>query len=124
MKKSTGFLCGAALLALGACHTTQTYNDYLGTWVGRSEADLVSSWGAPMAMEDLGGGRQLFTYMRQKTVTTPGYDPMSSDFGTVAMGGPSSGAFGTESVYYCQTLFTTENDIIVGYSWAGDACVK
>lgn len=124
MKKLSFLLTGAAMLAVAACHTSKSYTEYLNTWEGRSEADLVAQWGAPIAMEDLGDGRQLFTYMRAKTVTAPGYNPMSPDFGTSAMGGPTSGAFDTQTTYYCQTLFTTQNDIIVDASWAGDACVR
>lgn len=124
MKKLSLLLTGIALLALGACHTAQSYGEYLGTWVGRPEADLVAQWGAPMAMEDLGGGRQLFTYMQAKTVTAQEYSPLSPTFGTSLMGGPTTGAFDTESTYYCETLFTTQNDIIVDASWAGDACVR
>lgn len=124
MKKVSLLLTGAAMLALGACHTNQSYAEYLNTWVGQPEANLVAEWGAPMAMEDLGNGKQLFTYMRAKTVTTPGYNPMSPDFGTSAMGGPTSGAFEKQATYYCETLFTTQNDIITDVSWAGDACVR
>ncbi|MBR5129776.1 MAG: hypothetical protein IKV03_00935 [Alphaproteobacteria bacterium] len=112
------------LLVLTACHSVQEYEDYLDSWVGRSEADLVASWGAPSQMQNLGGGRQLFTYIKQKTVMETGTVPQDVNFGNYSLYSPQNDAMQSETLYYCETTFTTQNDIIVDYSWAGDACVR
>lgn len=123
--KKYQFLSGAILLtALSACASVQGYDDYLESWIGKSESDLVATWGAPMQMRDLGAGRQLFVYMRQKTVMTPGDNPQNVNFGNYSVYNPMNDAMESETMYYCETTFTTENDIIIDYSWAGDACVK
>lgn len=111
-------------MALTACHTVQHYDDYLESWIGKSEAELVETWGGPVKMENLGAGRQLFVYMKQKTVMEPGANPQDVNFGNYSLYSPANDAMQSETVYYCETTFTTENDIIVDYSWAGDACVK
>ena len=112
------------LSVLTACHSVQKYEDYLDGWVGRSEADLVTAWGAPSQMQDLGGGRQLFTYIKQKTVMETGADPQNVNFGNYSLYSPENDALQSEILYYCETTFTTQNDIIVDYSWAGDACIR
>jgi hypothetical protein len=114
----------ATLSVLTACHSVQRYNDYLESWVGRSEADLVTTWGAPNQMQNLGSGRQLFTYIKQKTVIETGMNPQNVNFGYYSLYNPENDAMQSETLYYCETTFTTENDIIVDYSWVGDACVR
>lgn len=112
------------LLVLTACHSVQKYEDYLDSWVGRSEADLVATWGAPNQMQDLGGGRQLFIYIKQKTVMEMGANPQNVNFGNYSLYNPENDMMQSETLYYCETTFTTQNDIIVDYSWVGDACVR
>ncbi|MBO7257869.1 MAG: hypothetical protein J6V11_02890 [Alphaproteobacteria bacterium] len=117
-------LGAGCLMVLTACHSVQNYDDYLDSWVGRSEADLVATWGAPAQMQNLGAGRQLFTYMKQKTVMEPEMNPQDVNFGNYSLYNPENDIMQSETVYYCETTFTTENDIIVDYSWSGDACVR
>ncbi len=118
-----GFIGIGGLIA-ASCATIKGYDDYLETWIGRSEADLVADWGAPNEMQNLGDGRQLFVYMKQKTVMETGSDPQNVNFGNYSLYSPENDAMQSETLYYCETTFTTENDIIVDYSWAGDACVR
>ena len=124
MRKYIMFLGIGGLMSLMACASVQNYDDYLESWIGKSEAELVETWGAPMKMENLGAGRQLFVYMKQKTVMEPGADPQSLDFGNYSLYNPDNDIMQSETIYYCETTFTTENDIITDYSWAGDACVR
>lgn len=124
MKKYILLGVSGYLVALSACATIQNYDDYLESWVGRSEAELVETWGAPIKMENLGGGRQLFTYIKQKIVMEPEANPQNVNFGNYSLYNSVNDAMQSETIYYCETTFTTENDIIVDYSWAGDACVR
>ena len=58
--------CGCALLACQP--TVNNYEKFLNSWIGQSEAQLVTTWGAPADMQTLGQNRQLFTYIFQKQV--------------------------------------------------------
>lgn len=116
--------CLGGLLFLSGCASVQGYDTYLNTWMGRSEADLVATWGAPAQMQDLGDGRQILVYMKQKTITEPGFNPENVNFGTNAMYNANNDSLGTPVVYFCKTTFTTMNDIVVNYAWEGDDCVK
>lgn len=109
---------------MSACASTQGYDDYLETWIGRSEADLVANWGAPLQMKNLDGDQQMFIYVRQKTVENVGANPQNVNFGNYELYNPTNNAMESETLYYCQTIFITKNDIIIDYMWSGDDCVK
>ena len=61
MKSATAIeaLLGLMLLGLGACATTQ---DRMNTWVGTTDAHLLSAWGAPDRKAKAGGGINVMTY--------------------------------------------------------------
>ena len=117
-------MMGISCLAAISCATIKGYDDYLETWIGRSEADLIAYMGAPNEIQDLGKGRQIFVYMKQKTVMETGANPQNVNFGNYSLYNPENDAMQSEMLYYCETTFTTQNDIIVDYSWSGDACVR
>ena len=54
----------------------------------------------------------------------PEANPQNVNFGNYSLYNSVNDAMQSETIYYCETTFTTENDIIVDYSWAGDACVR
>ena len=113
------FFC---FLALTACQASiLNYEKFLNSWIGKSEADLVATWGAPADMETIGQGRQIFTYIQEKQVLEPGNQPVQ--VGQNALYDEANDALGTTYDYYCKTTFTTQDDIIVDYSWSGDGCL-
>ena len=61
MKSATAIkaLLGLLLLGLGACATTQ---DKMNTWLGTTDAHLLSAWGAPDRKAKAGGGINVVTY--------------------------------------------------------------
>ena len=52
-------LSGLLLLGLGACETSQ---DRMNTWIGTTDAHLLSSWGAPDRKAKADGGINVVTY--------------------------------------------------------------
>ena len=112
-------LCGLIF----ACRSKQDYDAILSSWIGKSEAELVSQLGAPNSMENISKNEQIFVYDSKKIVNVPGEAPVFSSLG--GQYGPDNygDAFSEDMVYECQTIFTTRNDIIVDYSWQGDGCL-
>ena len=119
MKKYSLFFC---LLALVACKSTvSNYEKFLNSWIGQSEAQLVATWGAPADMQTIAPGRQVFTYIKEKQIQVPGASPV--ELGPDSMYNPDNDSLGSIYDYYCKTTFTTQDDIIVDYSWSGDGCL-
>jgi hypothetical protein len=52
-------LLGVVSLGLGACSTTQ---ERMSSWVGTTDAHLMSAWGAPDRKAKAGGGIRVLTY--------------------------------------------------------------
>lgn len=109
-------------LALTACQASITnYEKFLNSWIGQSEAQLVATWGAPTDMQTIAPDRQIFTYIQEKQVLEPGNQPVQ--LGQNSLYDAANDAMGTTYDYYCKITFTTQDDIIVDYSWAGDGCL-
>ncbi len=108
---------------LFSCRSVQNYDDMLHSWLGQSEAQLVATWGAPVNMQTIAPGRQIFTYINEKQVTVPGEAPNYTALGEDSDYNTYDDSLGETFDYYCKTIFTTQDDIIVGYSWEGDGCL-
>ena len=121
--KNKNIIIFSAIFLLSACQeSVQNYEAFLNTWIGQSEANLVATWGAPVDMQTIGPNRQLFTYITEKQVLADGQTPVQ--LGQDSAYSQNTDALGTVLDYYCKTTFTTQNDIIVNYSWNGDGCLK
>ena len=124
MKKKDLILFAFIIGAVGllACQPSiNNYEKFLNSWIGQSEAQLVTTWGAPVDMQTIGQNRQIFTYIFQKQVLADGQAPI--DLGANSLYNKQNDALGMTYEYYCKTTFTTQDDIIVDYSWSGDACL-
>ena len=55
----TKILLGVVGLGLGACSTIQ---ERMNSWVGTTDAHLMSAWGAPDRKAKAGGGIRVLTY--------------------------------------------------------------
>ena len=87
---------------LSSCQKeSNNYDIFLNSWIGQSEAQLVTTWGAPIDIQNSADNKQTFTYISEKKIIKNG---ISYD-------------------YFCQTTFTTQNDIITDYSWSGQGCL-
>ena len=111
------------VLALASCRSVQNYDDMLHSWLGQSEAQLVATWGAPVNMQTIAPGRQIFTYIKEKQVQVPGEAPNYTALGQDSAYNTYDDSLGQTFDYYCKTIFTTQDDVIVGYSWEGDGCL-
>ena len=108
------------ILLSSACHAIQTYPQMLHSWLGKSEAELVETWGAPADMQTIAPGKQLFVYISEKQTYLPGeIPPFDAELNYDNYGE----VMGQTFTYFCTTTFTTKNDIIVDYSYQGDGCL-
>lgn len=111
------------LMCVAACQkSVSNYDAFLQSWVGKSEAQLVSTWGAPIQMRTIAPNRQIFVYLSERQEDAAGLTPVNSILGDNSVYSQNTDALGQVYTYYCQTTFTTQDDIIVDYAWSGDAC--
>jgi hypothetical protein len=61
-KTTAGALLGMLAFGLGACSTTQ---ERMNSWVGTTDAHLMSVWGAPDRKAKADGGIKVITYKRK-----------------------------------------------------------
>lgn len=124
MKRYSFLGCMAVAAVLAGCASVQDYDYYLQTWIGKSESDLVAMWGAPIQVTKLEDDRQLFVYMRQKSVLIPTQNAQNLNFGNYTIYDPMDVDSVSETLYACETTFTIQNQTVIDYAWAGDACGK
>lgn len=113
-----------ALLLLGACKTNSNYDLKLRTWIGQSEYSLISQWGEPDNV--FGIDENSYVYVYEQIADSP-FDaikyPYENELNYQASQGPKYGNSQISQVYYCKTLFTIRNRMVVDYSFNGDDCV-
>lgn len=114
-------LCGLIFIAVAACQI-QTYPQMLHGWLGKSEAELVETWGAPADMQTIAPGKQIFVYVSERQTYLPGEVP-DTPFDESLAYNEYGEVMGQTFTYFCTTTFTTKNDIIVDYSFEGDGCL-
>ncbi len=90
----------AVALLMAGCASPERYRDSLQTWVGTSEADLVTEWGAPDAAYRTEDGTRLLTYSKVRK-----YD-----------------AEGVTLTGRCKTTFKVEQGTVTGFSFQGNQC--
>lgn len=124
MKKVVAATFAMALLALAACATAEKYEAILDTWVGSSEASLVSSWGPPANVYEAPDGTRILTYNSARNVYIPGQAPnytttvIGNTAYTNAVGGRAPMSFGMS----CATSFTVRKGKIITWRYQGNDC--
>jgi hypothetical protein len=96
------------VLVLTGCATRigGEYKRTLETWIGLPSDRLVTKWGAPTSVYDLGGGGKILTYY--ETGGTRGF---------------ASNGFFQAQQQYCKTDFTVDSQgIVQSWSYNGNAC--
>jgi hypothetical protein len=120
----------AALTVLG-CASFEAYEKLLGTWLGDTEANLVSKWGPPQNVYVSPDGNRILTYYSQRTIVLPGYTaPTTTYLSGTNYGGTFSGTatsynYSTPPMVLdmkCQTNFTVRQAQIVSWSYNGNDC--
>jgi len=104
---------------LAACVTTEGYQEIVTSWVGSSEADLVSSWGAPQGVYDAGSGERILTYSSRRQFTTTNYTYIPNPYTGVGISVPSGQTLHDRQ---CTTNFTVRNGVVVASSFQGNDC--
>lgn len=120
---------------LVACATPAKYDKMLQSWVGKNEAALEQSWGAPSGVKYLEDGEKVITYTKAEDVYVPSefyvynqgfepsedviYSPFVNDYDF----SPFTQTFGYEVENYCQTSFYIKNGTITGWKWKGNDCI-
>lgn len=110
------------LLASG-CASTPSYDDQLGSWVGRSQGELFADWGAPTEVLNDASGATVLYYHRERSWQKKG---VSMNVGGSFPGGTEpvgASGTGTTIIHYCNTSFFLDTDgQIARYSYEGDEC--
>ena len=126
-------LC-TALVCLTACATSQNYEKKLNTYIGKSEQQLISSWGQPQRTKQLANNEQILTYIsiNQQVLPDPNYyygtgylteDEMFYPFTYGGNAIPDGNFMGETITDYCQTKFYLKNNIVTAWQYKGNACV-
>jgi len=123
----------AVLAGLSGCATQANYEKMLQSWVGDSEAHLVSSWGPPASVYEAGGSR-ILTYVQSGQAVLPGAS-YTTPVRTTTYGNVGLTPYNATSTTYlpqqgaptvismsCTVHFTVTQDRISNWSWQGNNC--
>ena len=135
----------ASFLSSCATATTQNYEKILNYWVGNEVDSLVLSWGPPDSIYDKSDGGKVFSYVRQGSITMPGYTTYQNvttynsgnvnvynNYGGSAYANYQGTATTSVPVYrqgyniatYCKTIFDIlANGTVQDWKWEGNNCV-
>lgn len=109
---------------LAACTTTENYEAKLNTWVGKSEKELVMSWGVPDKQYQLDAHTKMLSYVSHQNVVYPGtFSPCvaSVNRGMVVNScGPEFPP--TVESYHCETIFTLTDGKVTRWGHKGNNC--
>ena len=111
------------VLAVAAGCAAPGYEGQLQSWVGKSNAELVSAWGEPGDILVDAQGRTVFVYATVRTETKGGTrmnttDPITGQPVTVSK--PSR-----VETFWCKTSFTIDEDeTVASYAYDGNDCSR
>ena len=61
------------VLLFTGCATAEGYRQLVQNWVGRSESDLVKTWGPPQSSYAMNDGSKVLQYFKSQSAYIPGY---------------------------------------------------
>jgi uncharacterized protein YceK len=111
--------------ALSGCTSVAGYEAALESWVGGTEAELVSQWGPPQNVYVAPDGTRVLTYSNQRSVSVPGTPPSYSStvIGNTVYTQPVGGTQGFDIDLSCSTSFSIDkNGRIASWSHRGNDC--
>ena len=86
--------------------TTKKYEKILDSWMGETDSNLISSWGAPSSTYEMSNGNKMLTFINSNSGPTV-------MIGNMLM--PSN--------WHCKTEFTVNpKNIIVSWRYEGNSC--
>ena len=114
----------SVLIVLSACSVNKNYDLSLQKWIGQSEYSLLTQWGQPNNVIGLDANSYIYVY--EKISDTPFDDnkyPYEGELDYQYSAGPKYGYSQIQQIYYCKTMFTIRNQVVINYSFIGDDCV-
>jgi len=128
-----------AIIILSGCATTAGYKKIMDSWVGSDETQLVSRWGVPQSVYDLGNGSKVLTYDKRRQFQVGGYQTSTPvrtyHNGSVYGNNGESASYGGTSTTYvksttpvqnvemaCITRFTVGYGKVQSVAWEGNDC--
>ncbi len=108
---------------LTGCATEAKYGEMLDTWMGSSESQLISQWGAPASVYEADGAKYL-TYRNSASGYVPGSPAsyQSTVIGNTVYTNRIGGTSGFMINRWCDTTFTVKGGVIIHWSWQGNGC--
>lgn len=126
------FLC----LLLAACATQKKFQANMNGWIGRSEADLISTMGPPQSVYSLDSDTKILTYVRSGQMVLPGQS-YSTPVTTNTTGYYNAQPFNAQSTTYvaqqgpatvinmsCTVNLTIHSGSIAAWRANGNNCVS
>lgn len=104
-----GSLLAMTCWVMAACATTGRYEDSLDAWKGRSDADLIKSWGEPAEVFDSNGHRFLvyLSSRAEQFAPLPGKTGSHADY---------------TKTWSCTTVFDIAAGHVVSWAIKGNDC--
>ena len=106
-----------ALALLAACERGPTLDQQLGTFIGRSEGDLVAALGVPTRTFET-DGRRFLQFESRRTVFVPQPAPFYGPFGARGWAQPLD----TPVAVGCDITFEMRDGRALGFSYRGNGC--
>lgn len=110
---------------LASCTTEKNYEAGLDQWIGKSEKELVTTWGIPDKQYQLDANTRMLSFVSHNTVYYPG--TVSTCFGVAGrntlFNNCAGGGFPpSRQSYSCETIFTLHNGHVARWGHKGNNC--
>jgi hypothetical protein len=125
MRKVVAAVIALSLTVLSACTTTENYEKRLDQYIGKSEKELVMTWGVPDKTYQLDASTKMLSYVNHQTVYYPGsIDTCVGMVGrnTVFNNCAGAGFPPTTETFHCETIFTIANGRVARWGHKGNNC--
>jgi hypothetical protein len=123
MFKGPGVAATLAVLTVG-CSTQEGYQRIVNSYVGLSEASVLTNWGPPDRVYNSDAGVKYLTYSRSRSgyvAGVPASFQTSCSFGVCASI-PVGGAPGYSYTNACTTFFKLVDGTVDSWGFRGNAC--
>ena len=98
--------------------SVSNYTRNVKSWIGRTPEELTTQWGAPTQVLN-NGSEQFYIYSVIKEIPLPNTQAENELPNDIS---PIQGTPAYQIDLFCQTTFVVRNDIIVDWSFEGNAC--
>jgi len=128
------FILFGIILTVTACATPAKYAEKLNNQKGKTEQQLIASFGQPNQIKENSDGSKIliYTYKQDKLLPAPSFynnmDLLDEDeaFYQFTYGGneiPDGNLIADNITDYCQTIFYLKDNRVTAFQYHGNACV-